>query len=530
MNTFKGINTMTIFKINYKQLLVVTGFLSACITHTGFAQIKDDFHDYLSSSASVDSGLAVVDGEVWVWGFRGSGQAGNGIRALARTDDAVPNKVYIPNENNIAQLETLKNIKFVVGGIYHFLALDAYGTIWGWGQNGVGEVGCHYKDTRSGGKITSMTTNMVRRNVAAPGYRTSSPAPLNAITQATGEDTTDYSRTYPAFPCRVLPKGVKAVNVAAGEYHSIALDSNGNVWIWGTNIYSTNQTYKMDNDGNLILDSGGLPIPMANNTGTNTPPQIVRLPGNEKARLVGAAYEGVFVVTVDNKIYSWGDNENGGLGFATPYGSTVQHVVKTPTRADKIERYAKDMIYIGGGNGFGNALLRDGSVIGWGDTTYLGMGKDYYYGGNKRKDRNYFPDLDAASDDGVINRPILRNVMQFNSRYRGAVAVTDEGSLYVWGWGGALLANGLPSEAIGNRIYGAGPRKVTLYPGSTLAAATAGGKEHIYYWDEQRRMFGIGYNAGRHTDMFNAAMPHWPGARIPYETFVETERIKNANK
>lgn len=525
---------MTIFNKKYgEQLLIATSLLTALGLSSAFSNDEipppnTGFQNGRISAATVDSGVALIGDEVWMWGFRGSGQAGNGIRALSRSDDAIPNKVYVPVENNIGKLEPLKNIKYVTGGIYHLLALDKNGVIWGWGQNIFGEAGC-YHITKKVGKTSTVSTNILRRNVGVTGYRTTTPAPMNA-NPAYGEDSNDTSRAYPAFPCRVLPKGVIAEEVAAGEYISVARDSQGNVWLWGQTNYLTKNTYQMTDGRDLVIGSNGLPIPTEQALGANRPPQIVRLPGNEKARLVGAAYEGIFVVTEDNKIYVWGDNENGGLGFTTPRGSTVQYVVNIPTRADKIEKYADKIAYIAGGNGHGSAILNDGSVIGWGDTTYLGMGKDYYHGGKKRISTNYFPDLSAPSSDNIINRPILTNVKQYFNRYRGSLAVTEDNSLYVWGWGGALLSNGLVAEEIGRSIYGIEPRKVTLNSGSNSVTAAAGGKEHNYYWDDQGRMFGLGYNAGNNVNLKSKAIPNWPGTNIPYEKFVETDRIKNANK
>jgi alpha-tubulin suppressor-like RCC1 family protein len=81
-------------------------------------------------------------------------------------------------------VNSLNNVVRVTGGIYHLLALDSNGDLYGWGQSGYGETGC-------------------------PG-------------------------TYPNIPCKVLSN---VTYMDAGEYWSIALDKDGNVYTWGHNLY-----------------------------------------------------------------------------------------------------------------------------------------------------------------------------------------------------------------------------------------------------------------------------------------------------
>ncbi|MDR0587581.1 MAG: DUF11 domain-containing protein, partial [Burkholderiales bacterium] len=128
----------------------------------------------LSHTTLITTGAAVKDGNVYVWGFRGSGQQGNGV--LAVTDKTPPAKV-----------KSLSNITHLTGGAYHLVALDQEGNVYGWGQSGYGETGC---------------------------------APNTLI--------------YVTTPCRVMGN-VQAI--AAGEYFTVALDKDGNVWTWGHNLY-----------------------------------------------------------------------------------------------------------------------------------------------------------------------------------------------------------------------------------------------------------------------------------------------------
>gem|GEM_PF-6346044 len=343
----------------------------------------------ISTTTLITTGAALTeDGEVVMWGFRNSGQQGNGVRAY--TDSDKPAKV-----------RSLSNITALSGGAYHMLALDADGNVWGWGQSGYGETGC---------------------------------APNTGI--------------YVHTPCRVeMPNPV--VFIGAGEYCSIALDDQGNVWTWGRNIY-----------GQLGNDS----------TSDTRTPQRVNLNG-ERARLVGAAYEGAFAVTESGNIYGWGDNEASGLGISggTIYG--VQQIIRSPTIVvDSLKVYANLIVQISGGNGWGTALLDDGRVIGWGMRASLGQG------------------MSSTSSSSPEPVPILSNVSQLFSRYVGSLALTNDGKLFTWGQ--------TAGSAFGE-IYGfvSPTERLPANPSVHGPVVDIGGaKENIYYRTRDGKLWGVGYN------------------------------------
>ncbi|MDR2791084.1 MAG: hypothetical protein LBB59_08960, partial [Campylobacteraceae bacterium] len=327
----------------------------------------------ITTGADIDE-----NGDVFVWGFRGSGQQGNG-------------KLSVPSRNPASKVESLSNIVQLTGGAYHLIALDANGSVWGWGQSGYGETGCPHT-----------------------------------------------AGIYVSKPCKVLEN---IVQVSAGEYFTIALDNEGRVYTWGHNLY------------------GQLGDGSSKNSQT---PVLVNLNG-EKARLIGAAYEGAFAVTQEGHVYSWGDNEASGLGFkGTNYG--VQKIVRTPVHAVNLDRFANDIIYIAGGNGWGEALLNDGTVIGWGLEAALGQGT---------------VKTSLSSSEPVV---ILHNVKQLFARYVGSIALSDEGVIYTWGQtGGSAFKH----------IYG---EYATPHEINEEVTEIGGGKEHIFYKTGDGSLHGAGYN------------------------------------
>jgi alpha-tubulin suppressor-like RCC1 family protein len=125
------------------------------------------------------SSLALAqDGSVWAWGEGGDGQLGNGSFLASPTPQQVP----IPEPPAVA----------IALGRFHALVLLNDGQVYSWGLNTDGQCGC--------------------------------AGPVQA-----GEDP----RISRPLRIRSLPPNIIAI--AAGSRHSLAMDSDGNVWGWGDN-------------------------------------------------------------------------------------------------------------------------------------------------------------------------------------------------------------------------------------------------------------------------------------------------------
>ena len=347
------------------------------------------------------TGAMVEDGDVYIWGFRGSSQQGNGTMVIA--SNAAPAKVA-----------SLNNVVALTGGAYHLIALNANGDVYGWGQSGYGETGC---------------------------------APTQGI--------------YVSTPCKVLSN---ATQIAAGEYFSVALDASGQVWTWGHNLYGQ-------------LGDG--------KTANSRAPVAVNLNG-ETARLIGGAYEGAFAVTEEGHVWAWGDNEASGLGVQGPnYG--VQQIRRSPVHITNLDPYADQIIYIAGGNGWGEALLDDGTVIGWGVRASLGQGTT------------------STASSSPLPVTILTDVKQLYARYVGSIALRSNGEIYTWGQTGG---SAFPM------VYGAAPTLRAMVHGNVTEVG--GGKEHLFYKTEDGKLYGVGYNDLYKLDQSRCCAPiiDWPGKEI----------------
>jgi alpha-tubulin suppressor-like RCC1 family protein len=261
-----------------------------------------------------------------------------------------------------------------------------------------------------------------------------------------------------------FPDNAKVDYVAAGEYFFIARGTDGSVYTWGHGYYGQ-------------LGTGG--------RGTHTQPVRVDL-GGRKARVVGAAYEGAFAVTVCNEVFAWGDNEASGLGFpGSNYG--VQRIERSPTRVPNLSSYAGRIQYIAGGNGWGQALLNDGRVIGWGLRAALGQGTTAVGGSG------------GHTNGQVIT--VTQNIRQMHSRYVGTIALTTTGEVRTWGQTGG---SAFPT------IYGASVTTRNPPPGNTIIQV-GGGKEHVYYLTDDGRVWGAGYGLFQKLSLTSVTNRSWPG-------------------
>lgn len=349
------------------------------------------------------TGLAVSNGKLWVWGYRGRGLAGNDDKTATKEPPQL--------------VKSLKNIVRIAGGTYHLMALDEKGDLYGWGQNSQKQVGCGTK-------------------------------------------------TYYATPCLLLHN---VTYMDASQHMSIAVTEDGKIYTWGDSSYGASDNKKDQ------------PVPL----------DVSHRVNFEKARLVGAAWQGQFVITVNgfgkHTVWAWGDNEAAGLALPSGKHLGLHDIRKNPERVTALDSYADRIVYIGGGNGWGEALLDDGTVIGWGAEIGLGSGS---------RDRHIYSHTPKV---------IMTGVERLYARYRGSVALTYDGKVYVWG------------QQTGNSYKHVFPASLTKPVIFGRAFSIGGGQKHVYYINHRGEMYGIGKNHKGQAGPRFKGRPQWPGAMIPID-------------
>lgn len=136
-------------------------------------------------------------------------------------------------------------------------------------------------------------------------------------------------------------------NIAAGQYHSVARDINGDVFAWGRN-----------NSGQLGNES----------TVTSSAPVLTKLPEDAEAVSVAAGEAFSMALTEAGKVYAWGNNSSGQLGNGTTATSSTPVEVVFPGGVS--------IVQIAAGSSSGYALASDGVVYAWGDNSYGQLGDE----------------------------------------------------------------------------------------------------------------------------------------------------------
>lgn len=262
---------------------------------------------YMVSMASVDSfmtGISVGgyhklllgrDGNVYSWGFGYYGQLGHGDRQ---------------NVGTPKRISSLGSIHSISSGGMHTLAVDGDGRIWSFGLGAFGQLGLGDANTSQYSPAMITYAAQGRFVAAAAGNYHSLALDENGFVYSFGNGYSGQLGLGDANISRSMPTRISYLPtikaVAAGAAHSLALDTNGNVWAFGNN-----------SSGQLGLGSY---------TSTNIPTQIPTL-----SQIVAISAGGRHSLALDKngQVWSFGDNGNGQLGNGSTIASSLPVLVAT---------------------------------------------------------------------------------------------------------------------------------------------------------------------------------------------------------
>ncbi len=282
----------------------------------------------LSDIAAVSAGLNFSvalrnDGTVWTWGMNITGQLGNGS-SIDYSDIPV-------------QVTSLFGITAISCGAEHALALRDDGTVWAWGYNIYGLLGNGTLDGFSNVPIQVSTINDI-------------------------------------------------VAIASGNYHSLALESNGNLWAWGYN--------------------GGGPLGYDTPSGYSTAPQQVTTLSAVTGIACGNGFS--LVLKNDGTLWSFGANNEGELGNGVSAVNS-QNPVQVLNLTNVVSMTA--------GTYHSLAVKSDGTVWAWGFNLYGQLGSG------------------TNSDSNVpLQVAGLSGVTAISAGYAHSVVVQDDASVWSFGY------------------------------------------------------------------------------------------------
>lgn len=202
--------------------------------------------------------------------------------------------IAVPGLSNVIAIDAVRD---------HSLALKSDGTVWAGGRNNNGQIG----NGETGSGTCSCQTDVVQAGVDVPGF--------NSI-----------------------------IAIGGDESHSIALKSDGTVWVWGSNLYGT--------IGNGV--AGGNQLSPVQNMNITDVSQIA------------AGFNFNVALKPDGTVFAWGFNIRGNLGNGTTSSASLTPVQSAITNVIDIKTAGFHTL----------AKKSDGSIWAWGWNQHgeLGIG------------------------------------------------------------------------------------------------------------------------------------------------------------
>jgi alpha-tubulin suppressor-like RCC1 family protein len=301
-------------------------------------------------AAGDGASLAVTaEGSLYSFGENLYGELGRALDSGSEAANPIPARVDLPGERVVQ----------VAAGGSHSLALTASGQLYAFGRNFYGQLG----NTTNNGKETANPT----------------PAAL-ALPGASGPVS----------------------QIAAGDTHSLALTSTGQLYAFGSNQFG--QLGNPANSGTELANPTPLPVSLPGATGP-----VVQ---------IAAGFSHSLVLTSTGQLYAFGSNQFGQLGSAGNSGT--DNPVPTPTRVS-LPGAGGPVSQIAAGGFHSLALTSTGQLYAFG--------------------RNDFGQLGTERGVGVANPtptlvglpPGAQPIVQLAAGAADSLIVTASGQLYAFG-------------------------------------------------------------------------------------------------
>jgi alpha-tubulin suppressor-like RCC1 family protein len=288
------------------------------------------------------------DKTVWAWGNNYNGQLGVGNT----TSSVLP-----------AQVQYVQDITAVAAGEAHSLALKSDGTVWSWGKNSYGALALSNGDKSAPLQIAGLSGVAAIAAASNSSYALKSDGTVWAWGYNYNGELGNGSTTSSSVP--VLVTGaVGIVAIAAGSGHVVALKQDGTVLTWGDNYYcqlgnnttsNYGSTYCRDSTAasavsglsgvsaiaassanSVALKSDGTVWVWGANTagqlGNNSPRgnyfSPVQVTGlSAVSEIAGSRGDHLLARKTTGEVYAWGSNSYGQLGNSEGgYGSSYNYL------------------------------------------------------------------------------------------------------------------------------------------------------------------------------------------------------------
>jgi alpha-tubulin suppressor-like RCC1 family protein len=268
---------------------------------------------------------------LWVWGENFYGAVG---------DNSTVNK-----STPVQTIAAGNNWKYVASGHSYSVALKTNNTLWTWGLNGNGQLGDDTTTSKSTPIQVGTDTNWI--SISNKRHTTVS-IKADGTLWSWGDGSVgqlgNNSITHTSSPVQTAPGGTDWHLASAGQYHTIAIKSNGTLWSWGNNT-----VYGQLGDNSTVNKS----TPVQIGTGTNW--QSISCGSNHNVALKS-----------DGTLWSWGLNNVGQMGDSTSTSKSTPVQVGTDI----------NWRCISSGGLHTTSIKTDGTLWVWGKNTSGQLGDD----------------------------------------------------------------------------------------------------------------------------------------------------------
>jgi hypothetical protein len=263
-----------------------------------------------------------TDGTLWSWGYNHQGQLGQNNRTNYSSPVQIPGttwKYAISNHNTSPNNYTL--------------ALKTDGTLWSWGNNGVGQLGQNNRISYSSPVQIPGTTWSSISGSGAHSLAIKTDGTLWAWGSNSYGQLGQNNRTYRSSPVQI--PGNTWSSVSGSRESSVATKTDGTLWSWGRNNFG--------------------PLGQNNTTNISSPVQI---PGTTWSS-ISASDLHLLATKTDGTLWAWGYNTKGELGqnSVTSFGNGLSSPVQIP---------GNTWSSISAGDGSSLAIKTDGTLWAWG--------------------------------------------------------------------------------------------------------------------------------------------------------------------
>ncbi|GAA2860124.1 hypothetical protein Acy02nite_56300 [Actinoplanes cyaneus] len=370
------------------------------------------------------------DGVTYCWGSNYLGQLGDG----GTTDQTTPTAVHAPAGVALTQ---------VTAGLYHTCGLGDDANAYCWGQNAYGQLGDGSTTSRTSPVAVLPPGGVPLTQITAGEFHTCAlDSDGNAYCWGVGlhgqlGDGEAIDRSSPVA-VNAPADGVTFTRIAAGGYHTCGLGSDNNAYCWGAGQFGT-------------LGDGG--------DANQSSPVPVSLPaGVTFTRITGGGYH-TCALGSDSKAYCWGVGDTGQLGNGD---DTTNHSTPVPVNTPAGVTFTR----IAAGDHHTCAVGSDTKAYCWGNNPQGQLGD----GGTT----NRSSPVPVHAPDGVAFTELAPG-------YHHTCGLTGTAT-YCWGWGDrGRLGTGDSTDhpAPARMLFGPAP---TGPQPPTAVMALAGHEELVVYW------------------------------------------------